>query len=68
MEAPIHAANEVDKGEGTTKVVAAVAGLVIILLTVGVAYYSGFWSPPASSLPSAQHVLSQTQSQPAKTP
>ena len=28
MEAPIHAANEVDKDEGTTKVVAAIAGLV----------------------------------------
>jgi len=68
MEAPIHAANEVDKGEGTTKVVAALAGLVIILVTVGVAYYSGFWSPPASSLPAAQHTLTQTQSQPAKTP
>ncbi|MBU6473573.1 MAG: hypothetical protein KGL66_12970 [Alphaproteobacteria bacterium] len=67
MEAPIHAANEVDKDEGTTKVVAAIAGLVIILVTVGVAYYSGFWSPPATSVSQVvQHV--QTQSQSTKTP
>ena len=68
MEAPIHAANEVDKGEGTTKVVAAIAGLAIILITVGVVYFSGFWAPPASSLPHAQPVTNQTQSRPTSTP
>ena len=49
MEAPIHAASEVDKGEALPKVIAAVAGLVIIAVTVAVAAYSGFWSPPPSS-------------------
>lgn len=49
MEAPIHAAKEVDKGEAVPKVVAAVAGLVIIAITVAVMAYSGFWSPPPTS-------------------
>ena len=49
MEAPIHAASEVDKGETLPKIIAAVAGLVIIAVTVAVAAYSGFWSPPPSS-------------------
>ena len=49
MEVPIHAAKEVDKGEAVPKVVAAVAGLVIIAIAVVVMAYSGFWSPPPTS-------------------
>ncbi len=49
MEAPIHAASEVDKGETLPKVIAAVAGIVIIAVTAVVISYSGFWSPPPSS-------------------
>ena len=49
METPIHAANEVDKDETVPRIIAAVAG-VVILAIVGVAVaYSGFWSPPATS-------------------
>lgn len=49
MEAPIHAANEVDKGETLPKIIAGLAGLVIIAVAVTVAAYSGFWSPPPSA-------------------
>ena len=59
MEAPIHAANEVDKGETVPKLVAAVAGLVIIAITVAVVAYSGFWSPPPTSQSVAQTQTSQ---------
>jgi len=59
MESPIHAANEVDKGETVPKIVAGVAGLVIILISALVLAYSGFWSPP----PTTQ---STTQSQTTK--
>ena len=49
METPIHAANEVDKDETVPRVIAAIAG-VVILAVVGVAVaYSGFWSPPATT-------------------
>lgn len=60
MESPIHAANEVDKGETVPKIVAAVAGLVIIVVTVLVLTYSGFWSPPPTTQAASQ---SQTASQ-----
>ena len=59
MESPIHAANEVDKGETVPKIIAGVAGLVIIAITAVVLTYSGFWSPP----PTAQ---STTQTQTTK--
>ena len=48
MESPIHAANEVDKGELVPKIVAAVAGVVMIAVAAVVLAYSGFWSPPAT--------------------
>jgi hypothetical protein len=51
MELPIHAANEVDKGDVVPKIIAAVAGVVIIAVTAVVVAYSGFWSPPATSQP-----------------
>ena len=60
MEAPIHAANEVDKGEGATKVVAGIAGLVIIVLAVlAFAYFSGFWAPPPTMMTQAGHQTTQ---------
>lgn len=63
MEVPIHAANEVDKGETVTKVVAAVAGLVIIAITVAVFAFSGFWAPPPTSQTVAQTQTHTTQTQ-----
>lgn len=60
MEAPIHAANEVDKGEVLPKVIAGVAGLVIIAITITVVTYSGFWAPPATSVSVAQTQTTQT--------
>lgn len=50
MESPIHAANEVDKGEAVPKIVAAVAGLIIIVVGIIAAVYSGVWSPPATQV------------------
>lgn len=46
MEAPIHAAKEVDKGETVPKVIAAIAGLVIIAVGALLVAYLGIWSPP----------------------
>ncbi|MBI3675076.1 MAG: hypothetical protein HY243_00460 [Proteobacteria bacterium] len=49
METPIHAAKEVDKDETVPRIIAAIAG-VVILAVVGVAVvYSDFWSPPATT-------------------
>ena len=59
MEAPIHAASEVDKGETLPKIIAAVAGVVIIAVTAVVLAYSGFWSPPPSSQPAQQTTQSK---------
>ena len=59
MELPIHAANEVDKGELVPKLVAAAAGIVIIAVTAIVITYSGFWSPPATSQPATQTQTTQ---------
>lgn len=50
MDSPIHAANEVDKGETLPKIIAGVAGLVIIAIVAAAAAYSGFWSPPPTSV------------------
>lgn len=61
MEAPIHAASEVDKGETVPKVVAGIAGLIIIAITVAIFAYSGFWSPPPSSQTVAQSQTHTTQ-------
>lgn len=45
METPIHAAKEVDKDETMPRIIAAIAG-VVILAVVGIAVvYSDFWSP-----------------------
>lgn len=64
MEAPIHAANQVDKGETMPKIIAGIGGLVVIVLAVlAVAYFSGFWSPPATSIASSQTHTTQSQSQ-----
>lgn len=63
MEAPIHAANEVDKGETVPKVIAAFAGLTIIAIAVAVAMYSGFWAPPPTS-----QTVAQTQTHTTQTP
>lgn len=54
MESPIHAANEVDKGETVPKIIAGVAGLVIIAITALVLTYSGFWSPPPTTQSTTQ--------------
>lgn len=53
MESPIHAASEVDKGETVPKIIAGVAGLVIIIITALVLAYSGFWSPPPTTQPAS---------------
>lgn len=63
MEAPIHAANEVDKGETVPKIVAAVAGVVIIAIAVAVLAYSGFWSPPPTSQSAQVTVTESTATQ-----
>ena len=54
MDLPIHAANEVDKGETLPKIIAAVAGLVIIAIVAGAVAYSGFWAPPPTSITTTQ--------------
>jgi flagellar biosynthesis/type III secretory pathway M-ring protein FliF/YscJ len=60
METPIHAASEVDKGETVPKIIAGIAGLVIIAVTVAVLAYSGFWSPPATTQTAGQTQTTQT--------
>jgi hypothetical protein len=51
MEAPIHAANDVDKDENVPRIVAICAGIAIAIVAVVAMVYSGFWSPPATSTP-----------------
>ncbi len=51
MEAPIHAANDVDKNENVPRIIAIVAGLAIAVVVAIAVVYSGFWSPPATSTP-----------------
>jgi len=53
METPIHASEEVDKDETIPRIVAAIAGVVILAVVAGVVAYSGFWSPPATKMPAA---------------
>jgi hypothetical protein len=54
METPIHASNDVDRNENLPRIVAAVAGVALVVIAVLVASYSGLWSPPAT------HVAAQT--------
>lgn len=49
MEHPVHAAEQVDKDEMVPKIVAAVAGLALLVIAAGAMIYSGLWSPPAST-------------------
>jgi hypothetical protein len=49
MDHPIHAADVVDKDETVPKIVAAIAGLVLLAVAAGAMIYSGLWSPPATT-------------------
>ncbi|HEX3665950.1 MAG TPA: hypothetical protein VHU23_12030 [Rhizomicrobium sp.] len=49
METPIHAANDVDRNERMPRIVAAVAGIVLVGIVVVGLTYSGLWSPPATT-------------------
>ncbi|HEY4114321.1 MAG TPA: hypothetical protein VGM17_09710 [Rhizomicrobium sp.] len=50
MEHPVHAAEQVDKDEMLPKIVAAVAGLALLVIAAGATIYSGLWSPPATTV------------------
>jgi len=50
MEHPVHAAEQVDKDETVPKIVAAVAGLALLVIAAGAMIYSGLWSPPATTI------------------
>lgn len=60
MEAPIHAANDVDKNENVPRIVAICAGIAIAVVAAIAVVYSGFWSPPATSTPA--HIATSTPS------
>jgi hypothetical protein len=45
MEQPIHASENVDKGETVPRIIAVVAGIVLIGIVTGGLMYSGIWSP-----------------------
>jgi hypothetical protein len=51
METPLHAANDVDKDETVPRVVAIIAGIVLIVVAAAALTYSGIWSPPATKAP-----------------
>jgi hypothetical protein len=55
METPLHAANEVDRGETVPKIVAAVAGIVLLAIAAGALIYSGIWSPPPTTVATQTH-------------
>jgi hypothetical protein len=55
MEAPIHAADEVDKNETVPRVIAVIAGVVLIAIAAGAMIYSGVWSPPATTQVAQTH-------------
>lgn len=62
MDAPIHAAENVDKGENLPRVIAAAAGVLIIAVVIGVVAFSGIWNPPPTSIKApAQQTQSQAQ-------
>jgi hypothetical protein len=60
MEAPIHAANDVDKNENVPRIVAICAGIAIAVVAAVAVVYSGFWSPPATSAPA--HIATSPRS------
>jgi hypothetical protein len=49
METPLHAANEVDKDETVPKVVAIIAGVVLVAIAAAAVTYTGLWSPPSTA-------------------
>ncbi len=60
MDAPIHAANQVDKGETLPRLIAIVAGALILAIVVGVVVFSGIWNPPATTM-KVVHAAPQTR-------
>ncbi|MGH6872812.1 MAG: hypothetical protein ACREHE_15020 [Rhizomicrobium sp.] len=49
MDKPIHASEDVDRGENTPRIIAVVAGIVIVVVAAVGFKYSGLWSPPATA-------------------
>ena len=62
MEAPIHAANDVDKDENVPRIIAIVSGIAIAVVAAVAMVYSGFWSPPATSAPAKIATTTHTAS------
>jgi hypothetical protein len=62
MEAPIHAANDVDRNENLPRIIAICAGIGIAVVAAVAMVYSGFWAPPSTStpakIPAATHTAS----------
>lgn len=58
MDKPIHAANNVDSGETMPRIIAAIAGVVILAVVAGVVAYSGMWNPPPTTKAHVQHTQS----------
>jgi type II secretory pathway component PulM len=48
METPLHAAKDVDKDENVPRIVAIIAGVVLIVIAAVALTYTGIWSPPAT--------------------
>ena len=46
MEHEHHAAEDIDKDETVPRIIAIVAGVVLIGIVAGGLMYSGIWSPP----------------------
>jgi hypothetical protein len=49
MDQPIHASENVDKDETVPRIIAVVAGVVLIGIVAGGLMYSGIWSPPSGA-------------------
>lgn len=49
MERPVHASEDVDRGENMPRIIAVVAGIVIVVVATIGFKYSGLWSPPATA-------------------
>jgi uncharacterized membrane protein len=62
MEAPIHAANDIDKNENVPRIIAIVGGIAIAVVAAVAMVYSGFWSPPATSMPAKVATTTHTAS------
>jgi len=45
MEEPLHASKDVDGDETMPRIVAAVAGIALLVIVAGGLMYSGIWSP-----------------------